>query len=307
MPRHTLGLLLLVLVTCIWGSTFAVVKTLGESLTPQVLIAWRFGLGAVAMLPLLALRHPAQRAPSESPRSLLRDSLIMGGWLMAGYGTQTIALHTTSANRAAFITALSVVMVPLWQTLVARRALGVALWSAVVLAVAGLALLSWEGSPLVIGDLWALACAVSYAGFILALDRTTQRHAALPFTLLQLLSVAALAWLWALSSGAKLLPPAGTWGGLIYLGLVATALTTLMQTTGQRWVSAAQASIIYALEPVTATLFSFLLIGERVGLRGLLGGALVVLGTVLSQWSSPQPPAQQPAKAPEPDVNSSLP
>ncbi|WP_293909352.1 DMT family transporter [Deinococcus sp.] len=307
MPRRTLGLALLILVTCIWGSTFAVVKTLGESLAPQSLIAWRFLIGTVALLPLLAWRRPTRSASSRPPRSLLRDSLTMGGWLIVGYGTQTIALQTTSANRAAFITALSVVLVPLWQTLVARRALGGFLWAAVALAVAGLALLSWEGGPLVIGDAWALGCAVSYAGFILALDRTTRWHAALPFTLLQLLSVAALAWLWALLSGASLRPPASTWSGLIYLGLAATALTTLMQTLGQRWVSAAQASIIYALEPVSATLFSFLLIGEQVGLRGLIGGALVVAATVLSQKGHVQPPAHQLAEAPELDVSSPQP
>ena len=308
MPRHTLGLVLLILVTCIWGSTFAVVKTLGETLAPQTLIAWRFLIGTLSIAPLLAWRRPAQsppaqkaaqRASSRPSRSLLRDSLIMGTWLIVGYGTQTTALQTTGANRAAFITALSVVLVPLWQTLVARRALGAALWSAVALAVAGLALLSWEGGALVIGDAWALACAVSYAGFILALDRTTRHHAALPFTLLQLLSVAALAWIWALLSGANLTPPGSTWSGLIYLGLAATALTTLMQTAGQRWVSAAQASIIYALEPVSATLFSFVLIGERVGLRGLLGGALVVAATVLSQRGHAQPSSHQLADSPE--------
>lgn len=289
MPRHTLGLLLLILVTGIWGSTFAVVKTLTETLEPQVLIAWRFLIGTLATLPLLLLQTaPAQASPAQPssirPRSLWKDGLLVGAWLIVGYGTQTIALQTTSANRAAFITALSVVLVPLWQALVARRPLGVFLWAAAALAVAGLALLSWEGGALVVGDLWALGCAVSYAGFILTLERTAPHHAALPFTLLQLVSVTALAWLWALLSGAALWPPAPQWSGLIYLGIVATTVTTLLQTVGQRWVSAAEASIIYALEPVSASLFSFVLIGERVGLRGLFGGALVVFATVLSQW-----------------------
>ena len=88
--------------------------------------------------------------------------------------------------------------------------------------------------------------------------------------MLQLASVTALAWLWALLSGAAIWPPAPQWPGLLYLGVVATTVTTLLQTVGQRWVSAAEASIIYALEPVTASFFSFVLIGERVGLRGLV-------------------------------------
>ena len=284
MPRHTLGILLLIVVTCIWGSTFSVVKTLGEHLEPQVLIAWRFLIGTLATLPLLLWRRGAARPVSEKPRSLWQDGLLIGAWLIVGYGTQTIALQTTSANRAAFITALSVVLVPLWQSLVARRPLGAALWSAVTLAVAGLGLLSWEGGALVIGDAWALGCAVSYAGFILTLERTARHHPALPFTLLQLATVSALAWGWALLSGSALRPAASDWPGLIYLGLFATTVTTLLQTTGQRWVSATEASLIYALEPVTASIFSFFLIGERVGLRGFVGGGLVVIATLLSQW-----------------------
>lgn len=308
MPRHTLGILLLILVTAIWGSTFAVVKTLTETLEPQVLIAWRFLIGTLATLPLLLWRqHGPQASETQRPgsgrpgsgllhpprpRSLWKDGLLVGAWLIVGYGTQTIALQTTSANRAAFITALSVVLVPLWQALVARRPLGAFLWAAAALAVVGLGLLSWEGGALVVGDAWALGCAVSYAGFILTLERTARHHAALPFTLLQLASVTALAWLWALLSGAALWVPGAQWPSLLYLGVIATTVTTLLQTVGQRWVSAAEASIIYALEPVTASFFSFMLIGERVGLRGLSGGALVVFATVLSQWRGGVPTTQ---------------
>jgi drug/metabolite transporter (DMT)-like permease len=297
---HALGLLLLVLTTALWGSTFAVVKELGELLPPSVLIAWRFLIATLALLPALALarRMTAGTVPSGPPRPLWRDGLILGAWLIAGYGTQTIALQTTGANRAAFFTALSVVLVPLWLTLAQRRPLPLALWLALPLAVGGLALLSWEGGALVVGDAWALACAVTYAGFIVALERTARRHEALRFTLAQLLTVTLLAWLWAgVADPAQLWPPAAAWGPLLYLGVAATAVTTLLQTVGQRRVSAAEASLIYALEPVTAALFSFLLIGERIGLRGALGGLLVVGATVLGQRTgegSPHPETPTP-------------
>ncbi|GAA5447627.1 DMT family transporter [Deinococcus depolymerans] len=302
------GVLLLILVTCLWGSTFAVVKTLGETLPASVLIAWRFLIASVALLPLLLWRTPgaAASAPAGSAgRSgawracLWRDGAVLGAWLIAGYGTQTIALQTTSANRAAFFTALSVVLVPVWLVAAQRRRMPLLLWTALPLAVAGLAMLSWEGGALVVGDVWALGCAVTYAGFIVTLERMAHRHAALPFTLVQVLGVTALAWVWAaVAAPGQLWPPAGAWGPLLYLGVVATAATTLMQTVGQRTVSAANASLIYALEPVTATLFSFLLIGEQVGVRGALGGLLVVVATVLSQWAD-GPHAQTPAAQPE--------
>lgn len=297
MSPHAVGLLLLVLVTALWGSTFAVVKELGELLPPPVLIAWRFLIATLALLPALALARRAAPAPSSAPaRPLWRDGLILGGWLIAGYGTQTIALQTTGANRAAFFTALSVVLVPLWLTLAQRRPLGLWLWLALPLAVGGLALLSWEGGALVVGDAWALACAVTYAGFILALERAASRHPALRFTLAQLLAVTLLAWVWALlAEPGHLWPPAAAWGPLLYLGVAATAVTTLLQTVGQRRVSAAEASLIYALEPVAAALFSFLLIGERIGLRGALGGLLVVVATVLGQRAGEQPHPEVPA------------
>ena len=294
MSAHTRGLLLLVLVTALWGSTFAVVKELGDLLPPSVLIAWRFLIAGVVLLPMLALtRSEATGQPASRP--LWRDGLILGAWLIAGYGTQTIALQTTSANRAAFFTALSVVLVPVWLTFAQRRPLPMVLWLALPLAVTGLALLSWEGGALVVGDVWALACAVTYAGFIIALERAASRHEVLRFTFAQLAAVTLLAWVWAvLAAPAQLWPPAGAWGPLLYLGIAATALTTLLQTVGQRAVSAAEASLIYALEPVTAGLFSFLLIGERIGARGALGGLLVVAATILSQRAGSQPHPETP-------------
>lgn len=298
---HLRGVFLLVLVTCIWGSTFAVVKTLGDLVAPATLIAWRFAIATLAILPAVwvARQRGLTVQTSATPSSLWRDGVILGAWLIAGYGTQTIALQTTSANRAAFFTALSVVLVPVWLTFAQRRPPPLTLWVALPLAVAGLAFLSWEGGALVAGDAWALACAVTYAGFIVTLERMAHRHHALFFTLAQLVSVTALGWGWALVAavvmGQPLWPPAGAWWPLLYLGMVATALTTLLQTVGQRQVSAAEASLIYALEPVTATAFSWLLIGERVGLRGAVGGLLVVVATVLSQRSGSGVHAETPS------------
>lgn len=304
MTSRLRGLLLLILVTAVWGSTFAVVKQLGEVLPPAVLIAWRFLIAALALLPAALLLRPARPAAvpaSSGPASVLwRDGLLLGAWLIAGYGTQTVALQTTGANRAAFFTALSVVLVPLWLVAAQRRRIPAVLWAALPLAVAGLALLSWEGGRLVVGDLWALACAVTYAGFIVTLEKVARNHAPLPFTLAQVLAVAGLALVWAaVAEPGRLLPPPGAWGPLLYLGVVATALTTLLQTVGQRHVSAAEASLVYTLEPVAATAFSFVLIGEQVGVRGLLGGLLVVGATILSTRGDEAPHAELPAPAPE--------
>jgi drug/metabolite transporter (DMT)-like permease len=294
MSMHAVGLALLVLVTVIWGSTFPIIKNATATLDPAQLLAWRFTFGLLPLLPFLFARRtprPAASADAGTPtrrteRHFWRDGLMLGLWLIGGYATQTIGLQTTSANRAAFITGLSVVMVPLWLAFTAGRKLEVRLWGAAGCAVLGIALLSWEGGRLVIGDLWVLGCAVTYAGYILALERVAPHWRALPLTAVQITFTALLAWTWALTTGNATLPPPEAWAALVYLGLVATAATTLMQTIGQKHVSAPEAAVIYALEPVTASVFSFLLLGETVGARGVVGGALVVAAMVLSQLPS---------------------
>lgn len=291
MSQHLQGIVLLLLATALWGSTFAIIKQLGQNELPaSILIAWRFLIASLAMLPLILIR-PKKVYSESSPRTLWRDGVILGAWLAVGYSTQTIALQTISANRAAFITALSVILVPIWLAFVQRRQLPITLWLALPLALGGLGLLSWEDGALSIGDVWALACALSYVGFIVSLEKMASRHPALPFTLAQLVTVAGFGWIWALlSQPDNLWPEPSHWPSLLFLGLLVTALTTLLQTVGQRWVNAAQASLIYSLEPVTATIFSYLLIGERIYEKGILGGLMVVGALILSSWQSSQAP-----------------
>ncbi|ADY26241.1 protein of unknown function DUF6 transmembrane [Deinococcus proteolyticus MRP] len=308
------GAALLGLVTLIWGSTFAVIKTLGAQLDPAAMVAWRFTVAAAVLAPATLWQIQRRRRKYAARRpwtaALWRDAAILSAWLLASYGTQTVALQTTTANRTAFFTALSVLLVPLWLAAVQGRRLPAAVWLALPLALGGLGLLSWEGGALNVGDAWAVGCAVTYAGFIIALEGMAGRYPALPFTLAQVVWVAALGWGWTLLSGSAALPAASgaaawaqAWGPLLYLGVFATALTTLLQTLGQRHVSAPVASLIYSLEPVSASVFSFLLIGEKIGPRGLLGGALVVASTVLSSQASgeahPETPTPDAGRSPE--------
>ncbi|GGJ48618.1 DMT family transporter [Deinococcus roseus] len=289
MSMHTVGILLLLLVTAFWGSTFSLVKEATEHMPTSSFIAWRF---SIALVPLLFFVRKI------SPK-LWRDGLILGTWLGAGYITQAMGLQTIGANRAAFITGLNVILVPIGLALMTRRKISVGVWISVALCALGIGLISWEGGQLAIGDLWTLGCAFTYAGYIIYLERTASRHEVLPLTAIQLLAVVLIGWTWAgieatqhmghledgLVSNFKgyLSVPGTALAPLLYLGLAATALTTVLQVIGQKFVTAVEAAIIYALEPVTASIFAFFWAGEVLGIRGISGGALIVLAMVLSQ------------------------
>jgi drug/metabolite transporter (DMT)-like permease len=277
-PTQTVGVLLLVLVTLIWGTTFPGVKIVTQSLTPAELVAARFLISALLFAPFLR----------GSSLKLWRDALPLGVLLFASFLTQAVGIQGISSGRAAFITGLNVIFVPLALPFLGKSVPKVAFLAA-FLALAGIGVMSFDANTLKfsMSDLWTLGCAISYAGYVLLLDRVSSRHSSLQLSAAQVSVVGILAGLWALPGllehgipkalfGSSLLP-------VLYLGLIAAGLTTLLQTTAQKAVPVFQAAVLYSLEPVFAAVFSYWWLGEVLNLNGWIGAGLVLLAMILSQ------------------------
>ncbi|MFQ3615911.1 MAG: DMT family transporter [Cyanobacteriota bacterium] len=287
------SVLILVLSNVIWGSTFPLIKTSLGTLSPSVLVMARFVVAAIALLPVVGMRlRPVSlaAAPTGTPsrfsdlnKGLILDGIGVSVIMFGAFLTQAIGLETAPANRAAFITSLNVILVPIFAWLLGRKISGrVAI--AAGLALAGVGLLSWEGGSLGVGDLWVLGCAACWAAYILRMEQIVSHYSATALTTVQLVAIAFLSLLWAAphiaSQTAALIASAAV---VLYLGLFATALTTWTQASAQRHLSAAEAAILYTLEPVFASLFAFWWLGESWGPRGWLGGAAILAATLLSQ------------------------
>lgn len=270
---HRGGVLLLVVTTLIWGTTFPLLKDAVTSFAPSALIATRFAIAALTFMPFCRQLNP----------QLIRDGVILGVILFAAYTTQVIGLEFTSANRAAFITSLNVILVPILASLLGQSLVrNVAI--AAVIAFAGIGVMSWEGGSLNIGDFWVFGCALSYAIYILTLQTFTSRHNSVALTAMQLIVVAILGLIWAAPIlVTQITAITANFGVLLYLGVIATALVTWTQAVAQRHVSATEAALLYTLEPVFAAIFSFWLLGESLGTQGLIGAAMVVAAMILSQ------------------------
>ncbi len=263
----------LVLIALIWGSTFVLVKNSLDTVGPFAFVAARFWVAGGA----LALVWLARRAPVS--RRMLRDGVLTGCLLWAGFVTQTIGLQTTEAGKAAFITGLNVVLVPVFAALLLRHAPPRHVIVGALLATGGLGLMTLDRSlALQQGDLWVMICAGAFALHIIAIARYSPYHAVLPFTLIQLLTTAILASLAALVvEPDALIPPPAALPAILFMGLVATALVFGLQTSVQRFTTPSHAALIFALEPVFAAFFAFVLAGERLEGREWLGGLLVLL------------------------------
>jgi drug/metabolite transporter (DMT)-like permease len=183
-------------------------------------------------------------------------------------------------------------MVPLIGPLVGQRFSLKALVSAAI-ALFGLALMSWESGTIRAGDFWMIGCALSYAAYVLMLDAIAHRHAPLKLTAVQMFTVTALSLIWLLQEAtSNTLVQSydfNTVTIVLYLGILATAGTTWAQAVAQKHVSAYDTALMYTLEPVFALLFSFWLLNETLGVRGLLGSSFILVAMVFSQLNFTKP------------------
>jgi drug/metabolite transporter (DMT)-like permease len=272
------GVLLLVLVTVIWGSTFAVIKETIQTVPVPILLAVRFSFAALFLLWV------------KPERKTLIPGLILGLLSFAGYATQTIGMLTTSASKAAFITGLSVILTPIVGAIWLRQRIPGRVWLAALLAIIGLGLMTLNPNEgVVIGDLWVLGTALAYALYIVYLGEIAVHHKPIVLTSLQIIVVAALSWGWAVPhlSVLRELSPS-VLSALLYLALFATALVLWLQALAQRVVPAYAAALIFALEPVFAAIFAYFMLGETLSLQGWLGGGLVVVAMILGGLGSAQ-------------------
>jgi drug/metabolite transporter (DMT)-like permease len=281
--RYTL---ILLLVTVVWGMTFPVLKVATAQLSGVEITALRFLIAAACMGPFVR----------GIPLQTWRDGLILGVLALTSMVAQAYGLQFISANRSAFLTSLNVLMVPLIGLALGVRP-GWMVFFAAAVACAGVGLMSFD----VQGDFWAdlatLAAALAYALYTILMSSHAKNHRPAQLATAQIACMALLGALWMLvDSGAPrvlLLPglvEAEVWWGLLFLGAVASAATFFLQAMAQSHVSAPQAAIIYAMEPVFAAAFGWWYISEQMTPMALLGGALVIAAVILSQRAQPPTP-----------------
>ncbi|MEX2542482.1 MAG: DMT family transporter [Trueperaceae bacterium] len=267
------GILVLVLITVIWGTTFAIIKDALDTISVPLLLALRFTLAAL----LLGWVRFERRS--------LGPAMVLGLLGFAGFTTQTIGLDLTSASKAAFITGLSVILTPLLSAIWLRDRVAPRAFLAAAVALAGLGMMSLGGAGAIgAGDLWLMGTALAYAFYIVYLGHVARDLPVLSLAGAQHWPMVLLAWVWALPHVGQLPEvPAETFAAIAYLALFATALVAVLQTMAQRAVPAPLAALIFLLEPVFAATFAFFLLGERLGALGWLGGALVILAMLISE------------------------
>src|SRR5579862_1917948 len=282
MTQRTKAEALLVLVTFIWGCTFAVVKEALNDVSPLVFIAIRFI--AAGLLLFVVLR----KGPMD------RRAIVPGIFLFGGYIGQTNGLTYTTPSKAAFITGFSVILVPL--IMLARGArMHAANFAGALLGLGGIYFLVLPSGLSAVnrGDVLVLFGSISFAVHIVLVGLYAKKFSFRHLVPMQIFVVGALATMaLPLDRGFHLHWTPGLVLALAITGFLATGFAFSVQTWAQQYTPPAHTALIFALEPVFAALTSRFLTGERLSGKVLLGCGLILAGMVVSElWggSAPSP------------------
>ena len=272
------GRVMLVLLAASWGGTFPAMKIAVLDLDVFFFLFLRFCVALATFIPLLAL---TRRRMAPDLRGLGLGAVVFLGFLFQVFG-----LKYTSAINSAFITSLNTPLVPLLGFLIFHRKPELKAVLGIVIGMLGLMLLTgaYEMKNVSIGDLLTFICAFLWALQILLVDKVAKKVDALELAYSEAISVFALSMVFSLSAGEVWKTPGeDATIAVIYTGAVATAFAFYAQAWAQRRVTPEIAGLLLLLEPVFASVFAFITLGEALNLIETLGAILILLGIAISK------------------------
>ncbi len=272
----------------IWGFAFVAQRAGMAHIGPLTYNGIRFLIGATALLPLaLSGPHRKDLAGQEGRRTFILGGLAAGSVLFVAAALQQAGLVYTTAGKAGFVTGLYLVLVPFFG-LFLRHRISANHWAGAAVALAGLYLLSVTGGfRMGRGDLLVFAGAVFWAAHILVIGWMAPRVPTLPLACFQFYVCGAASLALGLAtepvSWARLLAAAVP---ILYGGFLSIGIAYTLQVVAQKRVAPARASLVLSMESLFAALGGWIVLGESLSLRGLVGCALMLAGIVLSQLPS---------------------
>lgn len=275
-----------VLAAFIWGTAFVAQSVAADIVQPFTFNASRAFVGFLFLLVLCAVLRIKEkpRYDRRYDRDLIIGGICCGIALTLATNLQQKGLETTTSGKAGFITALYIVLVPIFGLLLKKKAPRM-IWLSVALAVVGLYFLSInEQLSITVGDLYMLVCAFCFTGHILVIDHFTEKVSGVELSCMQFLVVALL------SGGGMLLTESPSWSGIVacagpilYVGIMSSGVAYTLQILAQKGSNPTVVSLLLSLEAVFATVSGAIILHEIMSGREILGCALMLVAVVLAQ------------------------
>lgn len=292
-----------ILAAMIWGTAFVFQSISAEVMGAFTFTALRSAVAVFALLGVLLIRRAIFRRMGKeeelsesvmsgkgSLKALLLGGGVCGVVLTIAINFQQFGLSDTSPGKAAFISALYIVLVPLAGMIFGKK-VPLAVWGGVILASAGLYFLCIHEGELSIttGDLLVLLCAVCFAGHILVVDHFSAHLDGIELSCVQFAVVAVL------SGIGMVLFEHPTWDAVVeclwpilYVGVFSSGVAYTLQILAQKGSNPAVVSVFLSLESVFATVATVAMLGEWLSFREGIGCILMLSAVMLAQLPEPR-------------------
>lgn len=279
----------LVLAAFFWGTTFVAQKSaVTDSLGPFTFNGIRCMIGSIALAPLaLIIGKPPKR--EGKPATPLKKQLLYGGicgcLLFVATNLQQWGLSDTTAGKSGFVTALYVVLVPIFGLFLFRKKVGWNIWPAVMLAAVGLYLLCVkEGFSVQMGDVITFFCAIVFAFHILAVDSVSEKIAGVTLSCVQFFVAGSLSlFCMALFENPTWESIMAARGALLYAGILSCGVAYTLQIVGQKHTDPTVASLLMSLESVFAVLSDWIVLKQDMEIGEIIGCVIMFGAIVFAQ------------------------
>lgn len=277
--KANLGRTCLILTTLIWGSSFVILKSALDSITPLWVLAIRFSGAAILML--IACLPKLKKLDKR----YVTGGCLMGLCLSAAYILQTYGLVYTTPGKNAFLTTTYCILVPfLYWIISGKRPDKYNIIAALVCLVGVGFVCLGNDLSINIGDMLTILCGLFYGLHIIVTSRTAENRDPVLITMLQFATAAVVCFI-----GAVLFEPAphdigsGTWLSIAYMTFICTGLCYILQTVGQKYTPPSQTAVILTLESVFGSAISVILGVESLTFNIALGFFLIFIAIITSE------------------------
>lgn len=277
--KANLGRTCLILTTLIWGSSFVILKSALDSITPLWVLAIRFSGAAILML--IACLPRLKRLDKR----YVTGGCLMGLCLAAAYIVQTYGLVYTTPGKNAFLTTTYCILVPfLYWAISGKKPDKYNIIAALVCLVGVGFVCLGNDLSINIGDMLTILCGLFYGLHIIVTSRTAENRDPVLITMLQFATAAVVCFI-----GAVLFEPAphdvgsGTWLSIAYMTFICTGLCYILQTVGQKYTPPSQTAVILTLESVFGSAISVILGVESLTFNIALGFFLIFIAIITSE------------------------
>ena len=279
MIRRNLLYFAMLATAAVWGGSFVLMKDAIQEQDVYSFLSSRF---LVASALMIAYRPNVFKGLSPK---FIRQGVLAGVLLGGGYIFQTLGLAKTTVSNTGFITGLYLVFTPLISLIILKRKVLKIQWLAVVVATLGLFLISYNGISIGIGEILVLISALFYGAHFVALGEWSDGKNTYALTLIQILTVSAIASICALINGYQLPPSSNVWQAVLFTAFFATFLAFIVQTKAQSVMSATAASVLLAMETPFALFFGLVFNSDPLTMRIIAGGTMVMFAMGVVIWS----------------------